>query len=121
MSFRENLSYELSKKEYTIKEFSKKVGISYSTILSYIDGRSYIPSADTAVKIAQELKVTVEYLVTGNSSIEKNYLQYKLFLKALNTLPESIKKNIEEQVYLLADFFSARTEHKHADNTARRI
>ena len=48
-----------------IKEVSAKVGVSNSTFLSYVDSRAVLPNVETAVKIAQVLGVSVEYLVTG--------------------------------------------------------
>ena len=65
MSFRERLRDEINYKGLMIKEVSAKVGVSNSTFLSYVDSRAVLPNVETAVKIAQVLGVSVEYLVTG--------------------------------------------------------
>jgi transcriptional regulator with XRE-family HTH domain len=65
MGFKENLKSELSYQDMLVKELATKTGISKKTIDNYLNVREYMPSADAAVKIAQALGVTVEYLVTG--------------------------------------------------------
>ncbi len=68
--------------------------------------RGSTPSADTAVKIAQVLGVSVEYLVNGtNKSTEKNQeneeLQLKLYRK-YHDLIAKCEKLPAEQVQLLS-------------------
>ena len=68
--------------------------------------RGSTPSADTAVKIAQVLGVSVEYLVNGtNKSTEKNQeneeLQLKLYRK-YHDLITKCEKLPPEQVQLLS-------------------
>ena len=65
MGFKENLKSELSYKDILVKELATMTGISKKTIDNYLNVRKYMPSADVAVKIAQALEVSVEYLVTG--------------------------------------------------------
>ena len=48
-----------------VKELAAMTGISKKTLDNYLNARKYMPSADAAVKIAQALGVSVEYLVTG--------------------------------------------------------
>jgi len=58
-----------------VKELAAQSGISKSTLDNYLGIRGYMPSADIAVKIAQVLGVSVEYLVTGEeNSADKNAL-----------------------------------------------
>ena len=90
---------------------SRKCGFSLANIGKGIKLGS-TPSADTAVKIAQVLGVSVEYLVNGtNKSTEKNQeneeLQLKLFrkyhelIKDLETLPQNkfnIVKNLAAEL-----------------------
>lgn len=65
MNFWGRVCYLLDLKNITKKELSISIGINPSNISKGIkDGN--IPSADTAVKIAQYLNTTVEYLVTGS-------------------------------------------------------
>ncbi len=84
---------------------SRKCGFSLANIGKGIKLGS-IPSADTAVKIAQVLGVSVEYLVNGtNKSTEKNQeneeLQLKLYRK-YHDLIAKCEKLPPEQVELLS-------------------
>lgn len=63
------------------------------------------PSADTAVKIAKVLNVSVEYLVTGqDSSLKKEnldlhrYREYSSFINQLDSLPENQRELIKSIV-----------------------
>ena len=84
---------------------SRKCGFSLANIGKGIKLGS-TPSADTAVKIAQVLGVSVEYLVNGtNKSTEKNQeneeLQLKLYRK-YHDLIAKCEKLPPEQVELLS-------------------
>jgi len=63
--FRENLRNELNYQGVTVKELSAKTGIPIATLDCYLGAKATVPSADAAVKIAQSLKVSVEYLFIG--------------------------------------------------------
>lgn len=65
MSFRENLKSELSFQGILVKELSARTGINKRTLDNYLREHGNIPSADIAVKIADALDVSVEFLVTG--------------------------------------------------------
>ncbi|MCF0241224.1 MAG: helix-turn-helix transcriptional regulator [Treponema sp.] len=71
MTFRERLRNEIEYKGLMVKEISAAVGISNSTFLSYIDARGVLPNVETAVKIADFLGVSVEYLVNGTDGQTK--------------------------------------------------
>jgi len=68
MGFKENLKSELSYQNMLVKELAALSGISKHTIDNYLCVRGYMPSADAAVKIANVLGVSVEYLVTGEEN-----------------------------------------------------
>ncbi|UKI56357.1 MAG: helix-turn-helix domain-containing protein [Treponema succinifaciens] len=91
MGFRENLKDELKYQDLKVKELAVKAGVPKRTIDHYLTENSYTPSADTAVKIAQALKVSVEYLVTGKDSSfhpeinEKNFFP---LIKKLNQISD---------------------------------
>ena len=68
MSFKDNLRGEMEFQDIKQKELSEKTGISINTIRNYINGHNAVPSAEVAVKIAEALGVSVEYLVTGKKS-----------------------------------------------------
>jgi transcriptional regulator with XRE-family HTH domain len=65
MGFKENLKAELGYKGLLVKELSAQSGISHHTINNYLSTNNCIPTAENAVKIAQVLGVTVEFLLTG--------------------------------------------------------
>ena len=69
------------------------------------------PSADTAVKIAKVLNVSVEYLVTGqDSSLKKEnldlhrYREYSSFINQLDSLPENQRELIKSIVAKMNDW-----------------
>jgi transcriptional regulator with XRE-family HTH domain len=64
-SFKENLRAELDYLDLTVKELSARTGIAKGTLDCYLGVRASMPPADVAVKIADALSVSVEYLVTG--------------------------------------------------------
>ena len=65
MGFKENLKSELIYSGIMVKELSAITGIKKHTLDNYLNTHNSIPNADTAVKIARALGVSVEYLVTG--------------------------------------------------------
>ena len=71
MGFRENLKDELKYQGILVKELAEKSGVPKGTIDHYLAEKCTAPIAENAVKIAQALNVTVEYLVTGKSSNDK--------------------------------------------------
>lgn len=68
MGFKENLKAEMTYQGIVLKDLSLKTGISKGSLSNYLKESSSIPSADVAVKIAQVLGVSVEYLVSGESA-----------------------------------------------------
>ena len=69
MSFGDNLHKELEFQDIQIKELSQKTGISKNTLDKYLSGAKSQPNVENAVKIAQALGVTVEYLVLGENFV----------------------------------------------------
>ena len=68
MSFGKNLKQELIYSGILKKELAAKAGVNKRAIDTYVRTNSSMPPADTAVKIAKALGVTVEYLVTGEET-----------------------------------------------------
>lgn len=68
MGFRERLRDQIDFLGLLDKEVADKAGISKRAIDSYVGNRGCIPSAEVAVKLAQVLNTSVEYLVTGKTS-----------------------------------------------------
>lgn len=67
MGFAENVKFEMDFQDIQIKELSVKTGISKNTLDKYLFGKKVQPGVENAVKIANALAVSVEYLVFGNS------------------------------------------------------
>lgn len=90
MGFKENLRDEISYQGLMIKEVAQKAGIKAGSLSNYLKENSSIPSADVAVKIANALNVSVEYLVTGKENSQKNKINEKIFplIKRLNHLSD---------------------------------
>ncbi len=101
MSFKDNLKSELEYQGIQLKELSAKCGISKNTLGNYITGHNSLPSAETAVKIAQALGVTVEYLVTG-SILQQNQSE----------LQKQQSQNLSMQEKTLLLYFEKLTNHE---------
>ncbi len=114
-SFRENLRNELDFKGLTVKELSAKTGIIKGTLDNYLGVRASIPPADIAVKIADALNVSVEYLVTGKSkSNSENFNENSTFnseekslLKDLNAVPKEMQKTFKTLIHQTAENLSS--------------
>lgn len=94
MDFKDRLREEIELKGLLGKEIAAKVGISYSTFLSYIDSRSVLPNVETAVKIAKVLGVSVEYLVTGVRDSKKSTREEEILIANFRRLSDSNKQNL---------------------------
>lgn len=99
--FKRTLRAELDFQDIKIKELSARTGISPRTLEGYLNARSSIPPADVAVKIAQALNVSVEYLVTGNPSYNTVKNQT---INTQNPIEEKISVLSIEKKKLLRDF-----------------
>ena len=66
-SFKDRLVEELNYHGFSNKEFAQALGISLGTLGMYLY-RGSLPAADVAVRMAQALNTTTEYLVTGADS-----------------------------------------------------
>ena len=109
MKFKETLKDELQYQDITVKELAFKTGINKRTLDNYLRENVSQPTVENAVKIAQTLGVTVEYLVTGIDSSVNDRKQhvngplqldislckryYKLIQK-LDSLQDTIKKPV---------------------------
>ena len=104
MGFRENLKSELIYKDMLVKELAAKAGISQHTLNNYLNVREHIPTLDIAVKIAQALGVSVEYLATGKeppqTNIQLNSKTISL-VQNYNLLNEEDRMIVNELIELL--------------------
>ena len=97
MSFKNNLKNELEYQNIQLKEFSGKIGIPYGTLLTYVNSREHIPRMDIGYKIAKELNVSMEYLITGRN--EDNYIKFSPYFKELIQLPIPLVKAFEKIIH----------------------
>lgn len=73
MGFKENLKDELTYKDIQTKELAAMTGISINTLNHYLAQNGASPSVENAVKIADALDVSVEYLVTGKTDKKMSF------------------------------------------------
>jgi transcriptional regulator with XRE-family HTH domain len=96
VGFKENLKRELGYSGVLVKELASRSGVNKRTIDNYLNTHNAIPSADAAVRIAEVLGVTVEYLITGNEQKELNQPSFnpdpRVVLKNLETLSKRDRK-----------------------------
>lgn len=108
MAFWDNVAFELDCLGMTNKALAEQVGITASNIGKGIRLGSS-PSAETAVKIAKVLGVSVEYLVNGTDSektsssqsdtrLSPKYHKYAKVLDALISLPEHEREPIIQMI-----------------------
>lgn len=104
MSFWENVDEELEYKGLSRTYLANKVGFSLTNIGRGIQLGSS-PSADTAVKIAEVLGVSVEYLVTGKEDEEqqlpvdaKKIHRYASLINKIDALSEKQRNLIQSIV-----------------------
>jgi len=105
-SFSKRLRSEIEYIGLSQKEFAAKIGIKKRTLDTYLGIQQSMPPADTAVKIAAALNLSVEYLVTGKEYQQKTdiskYLQFKDLLDDLAVLPEETLEPIKAVVRAFA-------------------
>ena len=89
------------------KEFAAKAGIKKRALDAYLWAQQSMPPADTAVKIADALGLSVEYLVTGKEyrrSIDiSKYLQFRDLLDDLTFLPDEILDAVKVMIKAAAN------------------
>lgn len=117
MSFTERLREEISYSGLVHKEIADKAGIKKRAFDMYVGSRESIPPADVAVRIANVLGVSVEYLVTGKD--EKRLIvtdnpiikKYKTVIDDLEVLPQEISSPLVNAIH-----FAAENERKKLKN-----
>ena len=118
--FRDNLKEQIEYKGMIIKELAAKTGISKRTIDTYVDSRAVIPNAEIAVKLAEALYTSVEYLVKGTETGRKldvfpqkqvNYEKYKKILNELDLIPENFLPVIEAMLHAAAKKLSEQNKN----------
>lgn len=109
--FRDNLKEQIEYKGMIIKELAAKTGISKRTIDTYVDSRAVIPNAEIAVKLAEALDTSVEFLVKGTEPKSSpdvpqnepvNYKKYKKILDDLSSVPKEYLPALEAMIHAAA-------------------
>ena len=100
MGFRENLKSELSFRGILVKELSLKTGINKRTLDNYLREKGNVPSVDIAVKIADALNVSVEFLVKGkNENLVENS---EIFPADIRQIAKKLSKMTENEKNLVS-------------------
>ena len=90
-----------------VKELAAKTGISRHTLDNYLNVREHIPTLDIAVKIAQALGVSVEYLATGKKFPHENMKnEIAILVQNYSLLNEGDRKIVLEHIQLLRKYHS---------------
>lgn len=102
MKFNEIFKEEIIYRDISLKEFAKKTNIPYRTIISYVSAEKVVPSVDYLYRIAKELNVTMEYLITGN---EKDNYKKDLsnISRELFQLPPPLFKAVVNLIHLFTE------------------
>jgi transcriptional regulator with XRE-family HTH domain len=107
MSFRENLREAIDYSGLEQKEVAHKANISLRNIENYLRKNASIPVADKAVRIAQVLGVTVEYLVTGKhpttTTPSSTNPEIQMLIRSINKLPKNKQRIVTQNVLNLTE------------------
>ena len=113
--FSKRLRSEIDYFGYNQKEFAAKAGIKKRALDAYLGSQQSMPPADTAVKIAAALGVSVEYLVTGKEYKQNidisDYLQFRIILDDLLILPDETLELIKAMIRTAADNEQKKQKH----------
>jgi transcriptional regulator with XRE-family HTH domain len=104
---RKTLRAELDYQGLTVKELAEKSAVAKGALDSYLGKQASMPPADTAVRIAAVLGVTVEYLVNGQDHSREKSTPFfssprkRSILRILDELPPEDQKLTLDFVKLL--------------------
>ena len=98
LAFYERIDNLLKEKKYTQKDLSEYLKISSAQVFANWKQRDFIPSADIAVKIAQYLGTSVEYLITGKETderLEELRKEKDIYKEKYDNLRNTLKETLE--------------------------
>ena len=101
MSFNENLKEAMFCKNLTTMELATLAGINSGTISNYLKTKGSMPPADKALKLAQALDVSVDFLVNGFETKSVSSIQQK------SPFPIEVYKIAQDMTALEKDELSA--------------
>ncbi len=111
-TFKERLTDELNYQGISNKEFANKVGIGIGTLGMYLY-RGSIPAADVAVKMAQVLNTTTEYLILGiddKKSVQNSNTKSDWQKKEINIIMDRLPQEQLENFLEIARAFKKATD-----------
>ena len=111
-SFKDRLIDELNYQGISNKDFANKVGIGIGTLGMYLY-RGSIPAADVAVKMAQVLNTTTEYLILGTEDknpVQKQNTKSDWQKKEINIIIDLLPQDQLENFLEIARAFKKATE-----------
>jgi transcriptional regulator with XRE-family HTH domain len=112
MSFKDNLKSELVYSGMLVKELAAKTGLKKHTIDNYLSNRGRMPAADIAVRIADVLGVSVEYLIKGNETTgNKTTVYFSPEIRQMARLAEKLNPDYRKIV-----MYFVETLKKHEDS-----
>lgn len=95
MSFGERLKEEMEYKGVQHKELAARARIKPRTLLTYVGSHPSMPPADVAVRLAEALDVSVEYLVDGERGGKELSSRQRLLVSNFEMLSEKEKQAVE--------------------------
>ena len=113
-TFKDRLTDELNYQGISNKEFASKVGIGIGTLGMYLY-RGSIPAADVAVKMAQVLNTTTEYLIFGTDDknpVQKQTTKSDWQKKEINIIMDRLPDDQLENFLEIARAFKKATDFK---------
>ena len=113
-TFKDRLIDELNYHGIYNKDFAAKVGISPNTLNMYLY-RGSLPAVDVAVRMAQVLNTTAEYLVTGiriNEKLPKSDTKIQWQKNEINVITNSLTPSSLEYFLEIARSYKKAVETK---------
>ena len=119
-SFADRLREEIEYIGISQRELAEKAEIKKRALDMYLGYRESMPPADVAVRIANVLNVSVEYLVTGEQKgeVEIHRPPCVQIEEDLKILPKSVQESVSEMIHTLAEREKAikNSERKNMQN-----
>jgi transcriptional regulator with XRE-family HTH domain len=111
-NFRKNLRDELKYQDLTVKELAAKSGVAKGALDCYVGKQASVPPATTAVKIAQALGVSVEYLVSGQKPRhEEIAVSYSSKLRSILQIFNNLDEENQDIIVEIARLLRRRNTH----------
>jgi transcriptional regulator with XRE-family HTH domain len=113
--FKKNLREELDYQGLTVKELSAKTRIAKRTLDCYLRTRASMPPVDAALRIAEALGVSVEYLVSGHDSRAKPLSPANPSIRLILQILEELDERSRETLLGLARILKKQNEAWRAE------